>query len=205
MSSVDGSRPSASHRRCRSSMTRLQVLESSPSARCGRSEPAPRAPGTGTIRHRTRRPGGGRRAVLPPIQIGGCGLGHRPRVRGDPACGEVTTLERHVVTGPDGADHLQRFLHEVAALVEVDAEGDELPLEIADADGEGEAAAGQQIERRPRLRDHEGVAVRKHHDVAGSAAASWSCARPRIPWPRRDPTRHGRRSPATAGSARDDR
>ncbi len=63
-------------------------------------------------------------------------------MRGDAARAEVLALKGDVVFGPDGPDHLQRFLEQLGALVVADAQRRELALEVAHAHREGEAAAG---------------------------------------------------------------
>jgi hypothetical protein len=92
-------------------------------------------------------------------------IAHRSRMRGDPAGAEVLALEVHVIGGPDRPDHVERFVEQVGALLEVHAEGGELALEIADADGKGESATGQQIQRRTRLGYYERISIRQHHDI----------------------------------------
>ena len=82
-----------------------------------------------------------------------------------PSGAEVRALEGDVVGGPDGPDHVERLIEQCGALLEVHAERGELALEIADADGKGEPATGQQVQRCARLGHYERVSVRQHHDV----------------------------------------
>ena len=88
---------------------------------------------------------------------------------GDPFRREVLPVDGDVVGGPDVADHLQGFLEQRGPVVEIDSEGGELPLEVADADCEGESTAGHQVQRRAGLGHDERVAVRQHDDVGDQA------------------------------------
>jgi hypothetical protein len=74
----------------------------------------------------------------------------------------VSSFVVEVVAGPRSLQHLDGLLEEVVALVEVDAEGGELGAEVAGADHERGAAAGQDVDGRHRLGGEERVAVR--HD-----------------------------------------
>src|SRR5207248_2605295 len=93
------------------------------------------------------------------------GQRERAWVGGDAAGAEAPALEGDVVAGPDGLDHVEGLLEELVALGVVDAERGELALEVAGRRRQREAAARHEVERRPRLGDQEGVAVRQHHDV----------------------------------------
>ena len=96
---------------------------------------------------------------------GRMGSAHRSRVGRDAAGVEVAALEGHVVAGPDRLQHVERLVEQLVALGVVDAERRELSLQVAGADGQREAAAGQHVERGGCLGDHERVAIRQHDDV----------------------------------------
>ena len=167
MSIPDQSRPAASQRRRRSAMpsARLDRVQrrgaGSLSKDGGRGE---RTPAVAERRHPP--PGGGRVAADPDRRMR---LADRTRMGGDAPGGEVPSLERVVVGGPDAADHLERLLEQRRPFVEFDAERGEFPFQVADADGECEPATGKQVERRTGLRDDERVAVGQHDDVGDQA------------------------------------
>ena len=81
----------------------------------------------------------------------------------------MLSLKRDVIFGPDGADHLQRFLEQLGTLVVAHTQRRELPLEITDTDRERESAAREQVQSRARLGHHKRVSVRQHHNVRNQA------------------------------------
>ena len=87
------------------------------------------------------------------------------RVRGDAAGREVAALVAHLVAGEDRVDHVERLVEERVALVEVDAERRVLRAQVARRGPEDETPLGEHIDRRDRLRQHEGVAIGQHDDV----------------------------------------
>ena len=61
--------------------------------------------------------------------------------------------------------HVERFVEQHVALVEVDAEGVVLGLEVAGADTEDEAAVGQLVDSGGGLRQQGRIAVGEHGQV----------------------------------------
>ena len=74
-----------------------------------------------------------------------------------------------LVLAPDAADHLDRFIEERVALLEVDAQRLVLAADVAGGDGEREPSVGQRVECRRRLGHQERIAVRQHEDVGDQA------------------------------------
>ena len=99
------------------------------------------------------------------------GLLHRRRSHGVPARFEAVTGEAHRLTRPRRGDRGDRLVEAVVAVLEVDAEGAELPLEVARADTEVEPPTGEHVEARRRPRREERIAVREHAEVGEHAEA----------------------------------
>ena len=118
------------------------------------------------------------RFEFPPTQIGGCG---DCTGRGSIVCPRTskcrpvscTPLSVHARAHRD-----ERLVEQLVALVEVDAEGAELGLQVAGAHAERQPPAGQHVEAHRRLRGEERVAVRDDAEVGeqphggGRAAAA---------------------------------
>ena len=62
--------------------------------------------------------------------------------------------------------HVEHLVEEGVALGKVDAEGEELGLEVAHADAEHHAATRELVDRGRRLGEQERVAVRGHRQVS---------------------------------------
>src|SRR6266446_3115739 len=77
---------------------------------------------------------------------------------------EVPPLDVDALAAPRGLHGPDRLVVEVVALLEGHAEGRELGLQVARRHAEDEAAAGEDVEARGRLRGEEGVAVRQDVD-----------------------------------------
>ena len=164
MSIEDGSRPASSRRAWRSSIASPSCCGRVQRGRAGRAgeqgRGRERAPAVAPVGHAL--PGPAAVAADPDRWMRDA---HRPGVGGDAAGVEVATFDGDVVAGPDGDQHVEGLVEELVALPVVDAQRRELALEVAGADAEGEAPAGQHVEGGGRLGDHERVPVRQHDDV----------------------------------------
>ncbi len=96
---------------------------------------------------------------------------HRCRSHGVPARLEADAGEAHRLPRPRRRDRGDRLVEAVVAVLEVDAESAELPLEVAGADTEVEPPTGEHVEARRRPRREERVAVGKHAEVGEHAQA----------------------------------
>jgi hypothetical protein len=94
---------------------------------------------------------------------------HRRRAHGVPARFESVAREAHRLTRPRRRDRGDRFVEAVVAVLEVDAEGPELPFQVARADSEVEPSTGEHVEARGRPRRQERIAVREHAEVGEHA------------------------------------
>src|SRR2546426_6315280 len=86
------------------------------------------------------------------------------RLEADAIEGGVAPLEARQLLGPEDADRLQVLVGDGAAVLERDAERAELRLDVAAPEAGDEPPAGDQVERRERLREQHGVVVREDED-----------------------------------------
>ena len=124
------------------------------------------------------------RPVLPPIQIGGCG-----RVAGSGCAVIPRALKCRPSTVTSSSVQIARITASASSNSSLRSSystpsAANSRFEVAHADREREPAPGQQVERRPCLRDDERVAVRQYDDVRNQAKRR----RPR----RREAHRHER-------------
>jgi hypothetical protein len=92
---------------------------------------------------------------------------HRLRLEADAGEAREAAVVRGLGLRPERADRAQRVVGDRAAAMEVDADRSELGFGVAAAEPRDEAAAGQDVERRQRLREQHRVVVRQYED-AGS-------------------------------------
>ena len=97
----------------------------------------------------------------PPIQMGG--------PPGLDRAGPLPEVARAPLVGERGANRVDRFVGELAAVGERDAEQVELRLDMAGADAEDRATVAERVERRERLRGLQRMAVRGNVHVAQQA------------------------------------
>jgi hypothetical protein len=95
---------------------------------------------------------------LPPIQVVSDPSTGRGR-HGDVRVRVALAVERHVLLGEHALERLERLVEDRAPLVERDAEGVELGLDVAGADAEDRPPARQVVERAERRRRLERVPV----------------------------------------------
>jgi hypothetical protein len=98
----------------------------------------------------------------------------RPRSAGHP----LTEAGRPELLGERVADGVERVVGQLAALVERDAEEDELRLEMSGPDAEDGAAGGELVEGGEGLRRLERVPVGRHVHVGEQACASRDAGEP---------------------------
>ena len=110
-----------------------------------------------------RRPAAGHRAVAPDPDRGRLLDRHGDElVAGG---GEVAALVGDRLARPGQGQDLEGLVEELVALVEVDAEGPELRLQVAGGRAQDHPPARQRVEGGHRLRQQERVAVGDHGDV----------------------------------------
>ena len=154
----------ARSRRCAGTRAVRRARRSSRAGECAPHAPPRRGWGTAPSRRRVRPRAGSRRGCCRRSRsAGGRALGARPHRRA--ARAEVAALVLERVGREREPDHVDRFVGERVAFVEVDAERGELRFEVAGGDAEDHAALRQRVEGQQRLRGEQRVAIREHHHM----------------------------------------